>query len=43
MSAIDYLDAQRMYRDAPPIGDQTLFNQRVNPFELEIAAGSGVQ
>jgi len=40
---IDYLDAQRTYRDALRIYNQTLFDERISLYELASAIGSGVE
>jgi outer membrane protein, heavy metal efflux system len=40
---IDYLDAQRTYRDALRIYNQALFDERVSLYELAGAIGSGVE
>ncbi len=40
---IDYLDAQRTYRDAVRNYNQALFDQRVSLYELASAIGSGVE
>ena len=40
---IDYLDAQRTYRDALRIYNQALFDERVSLYELASAIGSGVE
>jgi len=40
---IDYLDAQRTYRDALRIYNQALFDQRISLYELASAIGSGVE
>jgi cobalt-zinc-cadmium efflux system outer membrane protein len=40
---IDYLDAQRTYRDALRIYNQALFDERISLYELASAIGSGVE
>jgi cobalt-zinc-cadmium efflux system outer membrane protein len=40
---IDYLDAQRTYRDALRIFNQALFDERLSLYELASAIGSGVE
>ncbi len=40
---IEYLDAQRTYRDALRIYNQALFEQRISLYELASAIGSGVE
>ncbi len=40
---IEYLDAQRTYRDAVRIYNQALFYQRISLYELASAIGSGVE
>jgi cobalt-zinc-cadmium efflux system outer membrane protein len=40
---MDYLDAQRTYRDALRIYNQALFDQRVSLYELANSIGLGVQ
>ncbi len=40
---MDYLDAQRTYRDALRIYNQALFDQRISLYELASAIGSGVE
>ena len=40
---IDYLDAQRTYRDALRIYNQTLFDERISLYELASAIGLGVE
>jgi cobalt-zinc-cadmium efflux system outer membrane protein len=40
---IDYLDAQRTYRDALRIYNQALFDERMSLYELASAIGSGVK
>jgi outer membrane protein, heavy metal efflux system len=40
---IDYLDAQRTYRDALRIFNQTLFDERVSLYELSSSIALGVQ
>ncbi len=40
---IDYLDAQRTYRDALRIYSQALFDERISLYELASAIGSGVE
>jgi outer membrane protein, heavy metal efflux system len=40
---MDYLDAQRTYRDALRIYNQALFDQRMSLYELASAIGSGVE
>jgi cobalt-zinc-cadmium efflux system outer membrane protein len=40
---LDYLDAQRTYRDALRIYNQTLFDERISLYELASAIGLGVE
>jgi outer membrane protein, heavy metal efflux system len=40
---IDYLDAQRTYRDALRIFNQALFDERISLYELSSSIGLGVQ
>ena len=40
---IDYLDAQRTYRDALRIYNQALFDERISLYELASSIGSGVE
>ncbi len=40
---MDYLDAQRTYRDALRIYNQALFDERISLYELASAIGSGVE
>ena len=40
---MDYLDAQRSYRDALRIYNQALFDERISLYELASAIGSGVE
>jgi len=40
---MDYLDAQRTYRDAVRIYNQALFDERISLYELASAIGSGVE
>jgi outer membrane protein, heavy metal efflux system len=40
---IDYLDAQRTYRDALRIYNQALFDERISLYELSSSIASGVQ
>ena len=40
---IDYLDAQRTYRDALRIYNQALFDERISLYELASAIGLGVE
>ncbi len=40
---IDYLDAQRTYRDALRIYNQALYDERISLYELANAIGSGVE
>ena len=40
---IDYLDAQRTYRDALRIYNQALFDERISLYELSSSIGSGAQ
>jgi cobalt-zinc-cadmium efflux system outer membrane protein len=40
---MDYLDAQRTYRDARRIYNQALFDERISLYELASAVGSGVE
>lgn len=40
---IDFLDAQRTYRDALRIYNQALFDERISLYELASAIGSGVE
>jgi cobalt-zinc-cadmium efflux system outer membrane protein len=40
---IDYLDAQRTYRDALRIYNQALFDERISLYELASSIGSGAE
>jgi len=40
---LDYLDAQRAYRDTLRIYNQALFDERISLYELASSIGSGVE
>jgi cobalt-zinc-cadmium efflux system outer membrane protein len=40
---LDYLDAQRAYRDTLRVYNQALFDERISLYELASSIGSGVQ